>query len=74
MPNVVLRIFQMGFKRSSKHPNEVGIRTEELLASARLLNNLNKTRLQLLDRRNVVGKDTHLARLGGEVDLDTEQG
>lgn len=43
--------------------------TEELLAAAGLLNNLNKTWLQLLDRRNVVGEDTHLSRLGWKVDL-----
>lgn len=74
MPNVVLLLFQIGLERPSNHATQVGTRTEELLASARLLNNLNKTWLQLLDRRNVVGEDTHLARLGGEVDLDAEQG
>lgn len=45
-------------------------RTEELLGGAALLNHLDDTRLQLLDRGNVLGKDTHLARLSGEVDLD----
>lgn len=47
-----------------------GGRTEELLGATRLLNNLDQTRLELLNRGNVVGKDTHLARLGGDVDLD----
>jgi hypothetical protein len=46
-------------------------RTEELLGATTLLNDLNETGLQLFDRRNVVGKDTHLTRLGGNVDLDT---
>ena len=46
-------------------------RTEVLLGGATLLNNLNETRLQLLDGGNVVGKDTHLTRLSGDVDLDT---
>lgn len=45
-------------------------RTEELLVSTRLLNNLDKTRPQLLDGGDVGCKDTHLARLGGDVDLD----
>ena len=45
-------------------------RQEELLAAAGLLNDLNQARLQLLDRRNVVGEDTHLSGLGGHVDLD----
>jgi hypothetical protein len=45
--------------------------TEELLAASRLLDNLNETRLQLLDDGNVVGEDTHVAGLCGNVDLDT---
>ena len=44
-------------------------RTEELLVSARLLNDLHKSRLQLLDGRYVGCQDTHLSRLGGDVDL-----
>lgn len=44
-------------------------RTEETLAAA-LLDDLDDTGLQLLDRRDVVGEDTHLTRLGGDVDLD----
>ena len=44
-------------------------RTEVLLGGATLLNNLNETRLQLLDGGNVVGKDTHLTGGGGDVDL-----
>ena len=45
-------------------------RTEELLAGATLLDDFHQARLQLLDRRNVVGKDTHLAGLGRNVDLN----
>lgn len=45
--------------------------TEELLAGAALLQNLDETGLELLNGGNVVGEDTHLTRLGGEVDLDT---
>ena len=44
-------------------------RTEELLASSLLFNNLHKTRLQLLNRWDVAGEDTHFSRLGGDVDL-----
>lgn len=44
-------------------------RTEELLAAASLLNDLNKTGLELLDGGNVAGEDTHLAGLGGDVHL-----
>ena len=47
-----------------------GARTEERLGAAGLLDDLNQTGLQLLNRRNVVGEDTHGARLGLEVDLD----
>lgn len=46
------------------------IRTEELLAATTLLNDLNETGLQLLDGWNVVCKNTHLTRLGWDVDLD----
>lgn len=45
-------------------------RTEELLSTAGLLHNLDETGLELLNRRNVVGEDTHLTRLGRDVDLD----
>lgn len=45
-------------------------RTEELLAATGLLNNLNKTGLELLDGGNVAGEDTHLAGLCGNVHLD----
>lgn len=44
-------------------------RTEVLLGSTALLNDLNETRLQLLNGGNVVGKDTHLTGGGGDVDL-----
>ena len=46
-------------------------RTEELLGATALLNDFNKTGLQLFDGGNVVGEDTHLTGLGGNVDLDT---
>lgn len=46
------------------------VRTEELLGAASLLNNLNQAGLKLLDGGNVVGQDTHLTGLGGDVDLD----
>jgi hypothetical protein len=42
-----------------------------LLAASGLLNDLNETRLQLLNDWNVVGEDTHVTRLCGDVDLDT---
>lgn len=45
--------------------------TEELLAGAALLHNLNETGLELLNGGNVVGEDTHLTGLSGDVDLDT---
>lgn len=45
-------------------------RTEELLAAARLLDDLDQTGLQLLDGGHVVGEDTHISGLGGQVDLD----
>jgi hypothetical protein len=48
----------------------LGPHTEELLAVAALLDDLDQTGLQLLNGRDVVGEDTHLSRLGGEVDLD----
>jgi hypothetical protein len=44
--------------------------TKELLASTTLLNDLNESRLQLFDRRNVICEDTHLAGLRRNVDLD----
>lgn len=45
--------------------------TEELLAGTAFLHDLNETGLELLDRGDVVGENTHLTRLSGEVDLDT---
>lgn len=45
-------------------------RTEELLAAATVLDDLNQTGLQLLNGGNVVGEDTHLSGLGGDVDLN----
>lgn len=44
--------------------------TEELLAVTTVLDDLNQTRLELLDGRNVVGEDTHLSGLGGDVNLN----
>ena len=46
-------------------------RTEELFAPTSLLDDLNKARLQLLDGRDVLGQDTHIARFGWDVDLYT---
>ena len=45
-------------------------RTEEALAVATLLDDLDQTRLELLDGGHVVGQNTHLSGLGGNVDLD----
>lgn len=47
-------------------------RTEVLLGSTALLNDLNETGLELLDGGNVVGKDTHVTGGSGDVDLGTE--
>jgi hypothetical protein len=46
------------------------VRTEELLAWAALLDDLDESWLQLLDGWNVAGEDTHLTGLGWDVDLD----
>lgn len=46
-------------------------RTEELLGGTALLDDLDETGLELLNGGNVVGEDTHLTGLGGDVDLDT---
>lgn len=43
--------------------------TKELLAAAALLDDLNQAGLELLDRGNMVGQDTHLAGLGRQIDL-----
>jgi hypothetical protein len=43
--------------------------TEVLLGGTTLLNNLDKTGLELLNGGNVVGEDTHLTGGGGDVDL-----
>jgi hypothetical protein len=48
-----------------------GRRTEELLGATALLKDFDKARLQLLNGWDVVGEDTHLTGLGGNVDLDT---
>ncbi len=46
-------------------------RTEKLLAGTALLHDFDKAGLELLDGGNVVGEDTHLSGLSGDVDLDT---
>lgn len=43
---------------------------EELLGGAALLDNLDHAGLELLDGRDVVGEDTHVTGLRGNVDLD----
>lgn len=48
--------------------------TEELLAGAAFLHDLNETGLELLDGGNVIGEDTHLTGLSGDVHLDTVVG
>jgi hypothetical protein len=45
-------------------------RTEELLGATALLDDLHQTGLQLLNGWDVVGEDTHLSGLGGDVNLD----
>lgn len=47
----------------------VGIRTEVLLASTALLNDLHKPGFQLFNGRHMVGKDTHFSRFSRYVDL-----
>lgn len=49
------------------------VRTKELFASAGLLDYLHQSRLQLLNRRHMIGKYTHLSRLRGYVHLDSER-
>lgn len=44
--------------------------TDEGLGATALLDDLDDTRLKLLNGRDVVGKYTHFTRLGGKVDLD----
>lgn len=46
-------------------------RTEVLLGSTALLDDLDETGVELLDRGNVVGENTHLTGGGGKVDLGT---
>lgn len=47
-----------------------GGRTEILLASGALLDDLDETWLQLLNGGNVVGEHTHITGFRGDVDLD----
>ena len=58
------------FQGRTQVPNR---RTEELFASTTLLNDLDKPRFQLFNRRNMVGKNSHFTRLGWNVDLYTEE-
>lgn len=44
-------------------------RTEKLLATTLLFNDLHKAWLQLLNGWDMAGEDTHLSGLGGNVDL-----
>jgi hypothetical protein len=44
--------------------------TEELLAPTALLNDLNQSRLQLLNRRNVICENAHLSGFCWDIDLD----
>lgn len=48
----------------------MGGHTEESLAGATILDDLDHAGLQLFNGGNVVGQDTHISRLGGDVDLD----
>lgn len=48
--------------------DKIPARTEPLL-DARLLNDLEETRGELLDAGNVGGEDTHVSRRRGNVDL-----
>ena len=59
------------FLKSMRFASEVRSRTEKLLGATGLLVDLNQTGLQLLNGWNVVGENTHLSGLGGDVDLDT---
>lgn len=45
--------------------------TEELLAGTAFLHDLNETGFELLNGGNMVGENTHLTGLGGDVNLDT---
>lgn len=45
-------------------------RKEELLGGSGLLDDLDQTWLELLNGWDVVGEDTHLSGVGGDIDLD----
>ena len=47
-----------------------GTRTEPLFRRVTALDDLNDTRAKRLDRRRVVGEDTHVTGRGGKVDLN----
>jgi hypothetical protein len=44
-----------------------------LFAATALLDDLHEAGFELFDRRHVLSEDAHLARLGWDVDLDTER-
>lgn len=44
--------------------------TEELLAAGALLDDIDYTGSELLNRRDMVGKNTHVTGFGGDVDLN----
>jgi len=46
--------------------------TEELFAPTTFFDNLDQTRFQLFDRRDVIRKNTHVSGFCGDVDLDTD--
>ena len=46
-------------------------RTEEGFGATGFFNHLDDTGFQLLNGRNVAGQNAHVARLSGNVDLDT---
>jgi hypothetical protein len=48
-------------------------RTEELFAATALLDDLDEAGFELFDRGYMLSEDAHLARLGWDVDLDTER-
>ena len=48
----------------------LGKHTEEALGATALFDDLEETGPELLDGRDMVGKNTHVTRGGGDVDLD----
>ena len=56
-----------------KEPHFSAKRTKELFAATALLDDLDEAGFELFDRGYVLSEDAHLARLGWDVDLDTER-